>query len=400
MSGCNSDNRRYYDFLGVARDADADEIKRAYRRAAVTHHPDKGGDEETFKEVARAYQVLSDPGLRRDYDEYLVAAGGGDRAFGDVVEMLKHLVAGGGGGGGDKVFDDVMANMVPGGGGDVVKFTDLSLEEFYNGATRRFMRSRDVTCVRCNGKGSTLASPAVCAACNGAGYKVVAARQLMGFRSRGSEPCAACNGSGEVAQGVQRCSVCRGSKVSTDRKVLELVVEKGMPDGHRVTFPGEAEFKNGVAGDVVMVLRQKKNGKFTRKGDDLVYEHELSLAEALCGFEFVVTHLDGRRLLVRSDPGGEVIRPGQLKAIDGEGMPVHGMPFAKGTLYVAFRVAFPDTVTPALRDAVAAAFPDESKAAAVEDGGCKETTMRDVYEEEKMKHVVIHDRTEHVVINL
>jgi DnaJ family protein A protein 2 len=126
--------------------------------------------------------------------------------------------------------------------------------------------------------------------------------------------------------------------------------------------------ENGVAGDLVMGLRQKKHGKFTRKGDDLVYEHELSLAEALCGFQFVITHLDGRRLLVTSG-AGEVIRPGQLKAIDGEGMPVHGMPFAKGTLYVAFRVAFPGTMTPALRDAVAAAFPPAPKAAAVEDGG-------------------------------
>ncbi|KAB8118250.1 hypothetical protein EE612_060990 [Oryza sativa] len=386
--GCNSDNSRYYDLLGVPRGADGDEIRRAYRRAAVTHHPDKGGDEEAFKEVARAYQVLGDPALREVYDvygedgvnggvgaaaagfgryddafdefvetfRYLVAAGGADRAFGDAVEMLRHL------------------------------FVDLSLEEFYNGATKKFTLSRDVTCIPCKGTGSTLASPATCAACSGAGYKVVS--QLMRLRRRGSEPCAACGGRGEVSRGLKRCSACRGSKVATDTKVLELAVEKGVPDGHRITFPGEADVKeNGVAGDLVMGLRQKKHGKFTRKGDDLVYEHELSLAEALCGFQFVITHLDGRRLLVTSG-AGEVIRPGQLKAIDGEGMPVHGMPFAKGTLYVAFRVAFPGTMTPALRDAVAAAFPAATKAAAVEDGGgCEETTTttRDVGGEEEMK---------------
>ncbi|BAT18126.1 Os12g0619100 [Oryza sativa Japonica Group] len=386
--GCNSDNSRYYDLLGVPRGADGDEIRRAYRRAAVTHHPDKGGDEEAFKEVARAYQVLGDPALREVYDvygedgvnggvgaaaagfgryddafdefvetfRYLVAAGGADRAFGDAVEMLRHL------------------------------FVDLSLEEFYNGATKKFTLSRDVTCIPCKGTGSTLASPATCAACSGAGYKVVS--QLMRLRRRGSEPCAACGGRGEVSRGLKRCSACRGSKVATDTKVLELAVEKGVPDGHRITFPGEADVKeNGVAGDLVMGLRQKKHGKFTRKGDDLVYEHELSLAEALCGFQFVITHLDGRRLLVTSG-AGEVIRPGQLKAIDGEGMPVHGMPFAKGTLYVAFRVAFPGTMTPALRDAVGSAFPAATKAAAVEDGGgCEETTTttRDVGGEEEMK---------------
>lgn len=89
--------------------------------------------------------------------------------------------------------------------------------------------------------GSTLASPATCAACSGAGYKVVS--QLMRLRRRGSEPCEACGGRGEVSRGLKRCSVCRGSKVATDTKVLELAVEKGVPDGHRITFPGEADVK-------------------------------------------------------------------------------------------------------------------------------------------------------------
>lgn len=191
--GCNSDNSRYYELLGVPRGADGDEIRRAYRRAAVTHHPDKGGDEEAFKEVARAYQVLGDPALREVYDvygedgvnggvgaaaagfgryddafdefvetfRYLVAAGGADRAFGDAVEMLRHLVAGvaagGGAADGDKAFDEVIVGMFKnmmsggGGGGDAVEFVDLSLELFYNGATKKFTLSRDVTCVRCKG---------------------------------------------------------------------------------------------------------------------------------------------------------------------------------------------------------------------------------------------------------
>lgn len=195
--GCNSDNSRYYDLLGVPRGADGDEIRRAYRRAAVTHHPDKGGDEEAFKEVARAYQVLGDPALREVYDvygedgvnggvgaaaagfgryddafdefvetfRYLVAAGGADRAFGDAVEMLRHLVAGvaagGGADAGGKAFDEVIVGMFKnmmsggdssaGGAGDAVEFVDLSLEEFYNGATKKFTLSRDVTCIPCKG---------------------------------------------------------------------------------------------------------------------------------------------------------------------------------------------------------------------------------------------------------
>ncbi|EPS61572.1 hypothetical protein M569_13222, partial [Genlisea aurea] len=145
-----------------------------------------------------------------------------------------------------------------------------------------------------------------------------------------------------------------------------------------------------VTGDVVLVLQQKEHTKFKRKGDDLFYEHTLSLAEALCGFQFVLTHLDGRQLLVKSQPG-EVVKPESFKAINEEGMPMYGRPFMKGRLYIHFEVEFPDSFSAEEVDALSKVLPlPPSKGssrvgpeAAAEEW--EETTLHDVNMEDEMK---------------
>lgn len=158
-------------------------------------------------------------------------------------------------------------------------------------------------------------------------------------------PCNECKGTGETINDKDRCPQCKGEKVVQEKKVLEVIVEKGMQNGQKITFPGEADeavcFCFGlfnlfsfmlafltcadgfvlfvcfvcalqpdtVTGDIVFVLQQKEHPKFKRKGEDLFYEHTLSLTEALCGFQFALTHLDGRQLLIKSNPG-EVVKPG------------------------------------------------------------------------------------------
>lgn len=156
-------------------------------------------------------------------------------------------------------------------------------------------------------------------------------------------PCNQCKGTGETISDKDRCPHCKGEKVVQEKKVLEVHVEKGMQNSQKITFPGEADeavsqamrdvtffflslfissYPRGlilrrcysvqpdcITGDIVFVLQQKEHPKFKRKGDDLFLEHTLSLTEALCGFQFVLTHLDGRQLLIKSNPG-EVIKPG------------------------------------------------------------------------------------------
>jgi len=166
-------------------------------------------------------------------------------------------------------------------------------------------------------------------------------------------------------------------------------VEKGMQHGQKIVFQGEAdEAPDTVTGDIVFVLQLKEHPKFKRKFDDLYVEHTLSLTEALCGFQFALTHLDGRQLLIKSNPG-EVIKPDQYKAINDEGMPHHQRPFMKGRLYIHFDVEFPESgiLSPDQCRSLETILPPKqcSRLSAMELDECEETTLYDVNIEEEMR---------------
>ncbi|KAK2380017.1 dnaJ protein subfamily B member [Trifolium repens] len=185
-----------------------------------------------------------------------------------------------------------------------------------------------------------------------------------------------------------RCPQCKGEKVVQEKKVLEVHVEKGMQNSRKITFPGEAEeAPDTVTGDIIFVLQQKEHPKFKRKSEDLFVEHTLSLTEALCGFQFVLTHLDGRQLLIKSNPG-EVVKPGIfIKAINDEGMPIYQRPFMKGKLYIHFNVEFPETLTPDQVKGLEAVLPAKpsSQLTDMELDECEETTLHDVNMEEETR---------------
>lgn len=311
-------NTKYYDILGVSKMACEDELKKAYRKAAMKNHPDKGGDPEKFKELSQAYEVLSDPEKREIYDEY------GEDGLREGI-------------GGDSPLNpfDILGSFFGAWkeqGEQVVETLKVSLEDLYNGATKKLSFSQTIACRKCNG----------------------AKRKAS-----------------------RRCPRCKGTKVAQERKVLEVCVDKGMEHGRKIVFSGESP------DSVVVVLQQTDHPTFTRKSDDLYMNHTLSLTEALCGFRFVVTHLDGRRLLVKSDPG-QVVKPGQSKAIDDEGMPVYGRPFLKGRLYVTFDVEFPapGALAPEACRALLTVLPPDERVFELEE--CEEITLCDVDVEEMM----------------
>lgn len=201
--------------------------------------------------------------------------------------------------------------------------------------------------------------------------------------------CPECRGAGEVINDKDRCTQCKGNKITQDKKVLEVHVEKGMQHGQKIVFQGEAdEAPDTVTGDIIFVLQLKEHPKFKRKFDDLYVEHTLSLTEALCGFQFALTHLDGRQLLIKSNPG-EVIKPGQYKAINDEGMPHHQRPFIKGRLYIHFDVEFPESgvLSPDQRRSLETILPPRpgNRLSAMELDECEETTLYDVNIEEEMR---------------
>ncbi|KAM3303230.1 dnaJ protein [Capsicum chacoense] len=381
-----SNNTRYYEILGVSKNATEDEIKKAYRKAAMKNHPDKGGDPEKFKELAQAYEVLSDSQKREIYDQY------GEDALKEGM--------GGGGGMHDPfdIFESFFGGNPFGGGGsgrgrrqrrgeDVVHPLKVSLEDLYSGITKKLSLSRNVICSKCSGKGSKSGASTKCSGCKGTGMKVSIRQLGPGMIQQMQHPCNECKGTGETIDDKDRCPQCKGEKVVPEKKVLEVHVEKGMQNGQKITFPGEAdEAPDTVTGDIVFVLQQKEHPRFKRKGEDLFVDHTLSLTEAMCGFHFILTHLDGRQLLIKSNPG-EVVKPDQFKAINDEGMPVYQRPFMKGKLYIHFIVEFPDSLSPEQVQALEAILPARPKSqySDMELDECEETTLHDVNMEEEMR---------------
>eukprot|EP00249_Psilotum_nudum_P014407 c24805_g1_i2 orf=254-1516(-) len=378
-----SDNTRYYDVLGVSKNASSDELKKAYRKAAIKNHPDKGGDPEKFKELAQAYEVLSDPEKRDIYDQY-------------GEEAIKEGMGGGGGSHNPfDIFESFFGGASPFGGGgssrggrrqrrgeDVVHSMKVSLEELYNGVSKKLSLSRNILCPKCGGKGSKTGASMKCAGCQGSGMKVSIRQLGPSMIQQMQHVCPDCRGSGETIGEKDKCGQCKGEKVVQDKKVLEVHVEKGMRHGQKITFQGEAdEAPDTITGDIVFVLQLKEHPKFKRKGDDLFVEHTLTLTEALCGFQFVLAHLDGRQLLIKAAPG-EIVKPGQFKAVNDEGMPIYQKSFMKGRLYIQFAVDFPESgsLTPEQCRALEAILPGRplSELTEMELDECEETTLHDV----------------------
>ncbi|WRX12352.1 DnaJ domain - like 10 [Theobroma cacao] len=295
-----SDNTKYYEILGVSKNASQDDLKKAYRKAAIKNHPDKGGDPEKFKELAQAYEVLSDPEKREIYDQY------GEDALKEGM---------GGGGGGHDPFDIFQSFF----GGNPFGGETLNL--------RWWKQQRPKT-----------------------------------KKGRGCDP---------SPQGFFRRSLQRNIQKAFSFTQHNLLQVQG-PDT--------------VTGDIVFVLQQKEHPKFKRKGDDLFVEHTLTLTEALCGFQFILTHLDGRQLLIKSQPG-EVVKPDQFKAINDEGMPMYQRPFMRGKLYIHFTVDFPDSLIPDQCKALEAVLPPRTSVQLtdMELDECEETTLHDVNIEEEMR---------------
>ncbi|CAL5401298.1 unnamed protein product [Camellia sinensis] len=387
-----SDNNKYYEILGVSKSASQDELKKAYRKSAIKNHPDKGGDPEKFKELAQAYEVLSDPEKREIYDQYgedaLKEGMGGAGASHNPFDIFEQFFGGASFGGGGSSRGRKQQ------GEDVVHTLKVSLEDLYNGTTKKISLSRNILCPKCKGKGSKSGASGSCHGCHGTGMKISTRQIAPGMIQRMQHVCPECGGSGEVISDRDRCPQCKGNKVKAEKKVLEVHVEKGMQHAQKISFRGEAdEAPDTIPGDIVFVLHQKEHPKFKRKFDDLYVEHSLSLTEALCGFQFALTHLDGRQLLIKSNPG-EVIKPGQSKAINDEGMPHHQRPFMKGRLFIHFNVDFPESgfLSPdKCRDLEAILPPRPSKQSLdMEMDECEETTLHDVNMEEEMRRKEQH----------
>lgn len=331
---------KLYDVLGVAPDASESELKKAYRKLALQFHPDKNPDAgDRFKEITAAYDILSDPKKRELYDQY-GEKGLSEGGMGGAEDLFSAFFGGGGGffGGGG------------GGGGrrnkerrgkDVVHQLKVTLEDLYNGKVSKLALQKTVLCSACEGVGGKKGSSKTCETCNGNGVTLRMRQIGPGMVQQIQAVCQDCGGEGEIIKEKDRCKQCKGKKTENQRKVLEVHVDKGMKNGQRIVFNGEGDQTPGVTpGDVVIILEEKPHARFVRRDRDLSMVQEISLSTALTGGQFVITHLDQRKLLVKINPG-EVVKPDDIKVIVGEGMPTHKNPFDKGNLLIKFTIVFP-----------------------------------------------------------
>ncbi|KEG10195.1 heat shock protein DnaJ [Trypanosoma grayi] len=323
---------KFYDALGVSPDASVEDIKRAYRRLALKYHPDKNkdpGSQEKFKEVSVAYECLSDPEKRSRYDQF------GEKG----VDME--------GGGFDPT--DIFASFFGGSRArgepkpkDIVHELSVPLESFYTGKTVKLAITRDRLCSTCGGSGSKVPNvSATCKDCSGRGVKLITRPIGPGFIQQMQVACPKCQGKGTYIKEEDKCGVCKGQQISKDKKLFEIAIEKGMHRGDNVTFRGEGDQIPGVrlSGDIIIIFDEKPHSVFTRKGDHLLMEHTISLAEALTGFTLNIKHLDGREVSITSTG---VVDPSKLWCVNREGMPVPNTGgVERGDLVVKFHVVYP-----------------------------------------------------------
>lgn len=299
--------RDYYEVLGVGKDASADEIKKAFRRQAIQHHPDKeGGDETKFKEINEAYEVLKDPSKRQRYDQF------GHAGVGSSAASDGNPFGGGfGGAGGQNVhFDfgdlglgDIFENFFGGGfggqrgrrerrGRDVETAVEISFDEAVFGTKAELRVNIDDTCTHCKG---TTVEPGhelkTCPTCQGAGQTVNVVRTIFGNVQQAAV-CRTCKGTGKVPE--KECTRCHGKGTERTAQTIKLKIPAGIDDGAviRLRERGEAT-ANGPKGDLYVNIRVKSHKKFTREGDLILSEEHVSMVDAALGTELDVETVDG-----------------------------------------------------------------------------------------------------------
>ena len=352
-----ADKRDYYEVLGVGKDASADDIKQAYRKAALKWHPDRwvsGTDaekktaEEKFKEASEAYSVLSDPDKKAKYDQFGFAgvdgAGAQDwsQGFGSLNDILNNLFGG--------AFGSAFGNAFGGGfgfggaqsgprtmrGRDIRTRVRLTLEEIAKGCTKEVTIERNRPCPECGGRGTRNASDVkTCPTCKGSGQVQNVVNSLFG-RTMTYTTCPQCGGEGKVVS--NPCPHCKGTGLERKRETVSVQVPAGVEDGMQLTVRGEghAAARGGVSGDLLVIIEEQPHPQLKRQGSDLFYTRVLSVTDAILGTEIQIPTLDGPYKM-KIDSGTQ---SGTVLRLRGRGMPAVNS-YGKGDLYVKILVWIP-----------------------------------------------------------
>ncbi len=347
-----AEKRDYYEVLGVERNADADTIKKAYRKAAIKYHPDKNpGDKEAedkFKEAAEAYDVLSNDEKRARYDRFghagMNGPGGGQYGgfsggftMDDIFEQFGDIFGGAFGGfGGNRGRAHQRVNR----GSDMRITVKLSLKEIAEGVTKKLKINKIVACEHCGGTGAKDKSAyATCSQCGGSGYVITVQNSFFG-RMQTQSVCPNCQGEGRIIK--ERCTHCGGEGTQRADKIVEVKIPAGVAEGMALTLQGygNAARHGGINGDLIVVIKEEEHPDFEREGNNLVHNLNISVTTAILGGEAEVPTVDGR-VRINIEAGTQ---PGKILRLRGKGLPdINGR--GRGDIIVVVDVVIPTDLT-------------------------------------------------------
>ena len=370
-----------YKILGVEKSVDDNALKKAYRKLAMKHHPDKGGDEKKFKDISEAYEILSDPNKRKTYDlggyEALDRGGaGGGNPFDIFESMFGSQGMPGGMAGGmpgmggmpGGIFN--LSDMMGGSMGSMgsrgqqntvrVEKIDVTLDDLYIGATKMVKINTNAKCKHCNAKGYLQNGKQLCGTCQGS--KIITETVRMGpMIQQSRRPCPTCQQKGYTIIPGYECQKCDTNGVIPQTKRYNLNISKGNVSGKDIQLKGKGDYipELDVQGDLVIQLQEVGHERFQRKNNDLFTQVDITLEEALCGTTYKLKHLNDKNIYLNID---KIIKPDYIMKVVGKGMPLltdNGILY--GDLLIDFNIVFPHRISSEKRKILKKIFNVEDK---------------------------------------
>ena len=323
--------KNYYKILEVPETASAEDIKKAFRRLSKIHHPDKGGNEDSFKEINEAYSVLGDADKKGKYD-----SGGYDQIYGnpssapgvDMNDIFNQFF-----GRGQQHFHNK--------GGDLRANIRLTLYEIFTGVEKKIKYRRDVICTVCNGTGAANASDVhICPDCKGTGFIQRMKNTIAGaFVSR--EQCATCKGSGKITKSV--CQACGGRKVVPKEETVDLTIPRSVRNGDVLSFAGagHASAQGGITGSLIVVIEEERSEFVARQESELYTRAEIGIYDAIFGKSLEVKTIENSTIKLNIAPGTQ---SGTRLRIEGKGLYKLGTDY-RGDMFIDVSVLIPKNLT-------------------------------------------------------